>query len=326
MGFEPTPLEILSFLPTASWAKGPFLMSYYAISFSDCKTIFSFCGILICIGRQCLYHMEYNMPKSRTWTDDQLIFAVKSFNSISGVLSQLSLKAAGGNYKTIENAVKRLQLSTSHWTGQGHLRGKSHNWAPIRAFQDILVEDSDYTSTFKLKHRLIKASLLPLYECSVCHVSSWQGNNLALQLDHINGKNNDHRLENLRLLCPNCHSQTDTFAGKNKRKRVGPEGIEPPVAISAAALEATVSAIPPRPQNQCNKCQRPIQKRSSRCTYCKNDEKIAWPSKEELEKLVWLTSCSKLSKQLGVSDKAIEKRCKKLGISKPPRGYWAKQH
>lgn len=262
------------------------------------------------------------MPKSKTWTDDQLIFAVKLSYSIASVLSQLSLKVAGGNYKTIENAVKRLQLSTSHWKGQGHLRGKSHNWAPTRAFQDILVEDSDYTSTSKLKHRLIKASLLPSYECSICHVSSWQGNDLALQLDHINGKNNDHRLENLRLLCPNCHSQTDTFAGKNKRKRAGV--LELPVSISAAALEIAVSAIPSRAQNQCNKCQRPIQERSSRCTHCKNDEKIAWPSKEELEKLVWLTSCSKLSKQLGVSDKAIEKRCKKLGISKPPRGYWTK--
>lgn len=269
--------------------------------------------------------MEYTMPKSKTWTDDQLIFAVKSSYSIASVLLQLGLKATGGNYKTIQNAVKRLQLNTSHWTGKGHLRGKTHNWAPMRDFEDILVEDSNYVSTFNLKHRLIRANLLS-YECSVCHISSWQGKELALQLDHINGVNNDHRLENLRLLCPNCHSQTDTFAGKNKKKMVGPEGLEPPVAISAAALEAAVSAIPPRPQNQCNKCQRPIQKRSNRCTYCKTDEKIVWPSKEELEKLVWSTSCSKLSQQLGVSDKAIEKRCKKLGISKPPRGYWAKQH
>ena len=268
--------------------------------------------------------LEYIMVRSKNWTDDQMIQAVKSSYSIANVLSSLGLKIAGSNYRTVHRAVKRLQLDTSHWTGQGHLRGKTHNWSPSRDFQDILVKDSDYVSTFKLKHRLIKAKLLS-YECTICHISSWQNQELALQLDHINGINNDHRLENLRLLCPNCHSQTDTFAGKNKKKLVGPEGLEPPIAISAAALEAAVYAIPPRPQNKCNKCERTINKRSFRCSVCK-DEKITWPSKEELEKLVWSISCSQLSKKLGVSDKAIEKRCKKLGISKPPRGYWAKQY
>jgi hypothetical protein len=269
--------------------------------------------------------MEYGMAKTRTWTNEQLIFAVKSSYSIASVLSQLGLKITGSNYRTIKIAVKRLSLDISHWTGQGHLRGKTHNWAPSKALEDILVKSSDYTSTFNLKHRLIKANLL-LYECSICRISSWQSKKLALQLDHINGVNDDHRLENLRLLCPNCHSQTDTFAGKNKNKMVGPEGLEPPVAISAAALEAAVSAIPPRPHNRCNKCQKPINRRSSRCSDCKTDEKISWPSKDELEKLVWSIPCSQLSKELGVSDKAIEKRCKKLGISKPPRGYWAKQY
>ena len=161
--------------------------------------------------------MEYIMPKSKTWTDDQLIFAVKSSYSIASVLSQLGLKAAGGNYKTIENAVKRLQLNILHWTGKGHLRGKNHNWSPSTPLSNVLTEESTYTSTFRLKNRLLKDNLL-VYECSFCHISSWQGKELALQLDHINGVNNDHRLENLRLLCPNCHSQTSTFAGKNKRK------------------------------------------------------------------------------------------------------------
>ena len=53
------------------------------------------------------------------------------------------------------------------------------------------------------------------YKCQKCGISEWLGNPLTLQLDHINGVNNDHRLTNLRFLCPNCHSQTDTYAGKN---------------------------------------------------------------------------------------------------------------
>jgi len=269
--------------------------------------------------------MKYNMPKSRTWTDDQLIFAVKSSYSIANVLLQLGLKPTGGNYKTIENAIKRLQLNISHFTGKGHLKGKTHNWGRSKHLDDILSGVTDYSSSFKLKNRLLKEGLLS-YKCynEDCNISSWRGKKLALQLDHINGVNTDHRLENLRLLCPNCHSQTDTFAGKNKKKSVVAEGLDPLVSISTTTLETATSAILTQPQNQCNKCQNPIHKQSFRCSKCKNDEKIIWPAKEELEKLVWSISCFQLSKQLGVSDKAIEKRCKKLGISKPPRGYWAK--
>jgi 5-methylcytosine-specific restriction endonuclease McrA len=54
------------------------------------------------------------------------------------------------------------------------------------------------------------------YKCANCGIKEWNNLPLSLQLDHINGVNNDHRLENLRFLCPNCHSQTDTYSGKNK--------------------------------------------------------------------------------------------------------------
>jgi len=161
--------------------------------------------------------MEYVMPKNKKWEDDKLISVVNDCFSVAGVLTQLGLKAAGGNYKTIENAIRRLHLSTSHWTGQGHLKGKKHGWSVTIPLSAIMVENSTYTSTCKLKNRLLAQKLLT-YECSMCFVSSWHGKALALHLDHANGINNDHRLENLRLLCPNCHSQTDTFAGKNKGK------------------------------------------------------------------------------------------------------------
>lgn len=154
---------------------------------------------------------------NRTWTDDRLIQAVKEGYSFASVLTQLGLRVAGGNYKTIRDSIDRLQLNTDHWTGQGHLRGKTHNWSPSKPFKDILIKDSGYTSTNKLKHRLLKANLL-VYECSSCHLSNWRGKDIVLQLDHINGVNNDHRIENLRLLCPNCHSQTETFCGRNKGK------------------------------------------------------------------------------------------------------------
>lgn len=81
-----------------------------------------------------------------------------------------------------------------------------------------MVEDSSYQNTTKLKERIIAANIIP-YECAICgNKGEWQGQKLVLQLDHINGKHFDHRKENLRFLCPNCHSQTHTFSGRNKKK------------------------------------------------------------------------------------------------------------
>ena len=73
----------------------------------------------------------------------------------------------------------------------------------------------DYATRACVRKTIIRDNLLP-YECSECGISEWNGRKLALHLDHINGKNGDHRLENLRFLCPNCHSQTETYTGKNK--------------------------------------------------------------------------------------------------------------
>ena len=96
-----------------------------------------------------------------------------------------------------------------------------------RAFldEDVFVENSTY-ARHNIKRRLIQKSLKP-YVCEECGLNgNWNGKPLSLQLDHKNGVNNDHRLTNLRFLCPNCHAQQDTYAGKNigKNLSVGEDG------------------------------------------------------------------------------------------------------
>lgn len=92
---------------------------------------------------------------------------------------------------------------------------------------DVFVENGKHSSQF-LKERIIKDSLMP-HQCADCSLTdTWQGKPIVLELDHINGVGNDNRLLNLRFLCPNCHSQTATFRGRNinaKRVKVSDEAL-----------------------------------------------------------------------------------------------------
>lgn len=165
----------------------------------------------------------------RKWTDNDLIEAVKNAFSIKDVLDSLSLKVCGSNYATIKTHIRRLSLDTSHFLGQGWKKRKEHpscsvsNAALAKAntipLSQILVRDSTYQSTHNLKNRLWRNQILR-QECYMCGIGSvWQGSYLSLQLDHIDGDRTNNTVENLRILCPNCHSQTESFAGKNKRKK-----------------------------------------------------------------------------------------------------------
>ena len=79
---------------------------------------------------------------------------------------------------------------------------------------DILEGKHPTYQTLKLKKRLIEENVFE-YKCFVCSISNWNNKKISLQLDHIDGNNHNHKINNLRLLCPNCHSQTETWCGKN---------------------------------------------------------------------------------------------------------------
>lgn len=156
----------------------------------------------------------------RKYTDEQLIAAVKDSRSIRQVLSKLGLKEAGGNYKTVGNHIKKLGLDAVGLKGQSWSKGlKNLNHKPCKPLEEILV-DGSYCQTYKLKLRLIKLGLLE-YKCYIedCNIKDkWNSKPINLRLDHINGKNDDNRLENLRLICPNCDSQQETYCGRNKKR------------------------------------------------------------------------------------------------------------
>lgn len=82
--------------------------------------------------------------------------------------------------------------------------------------KDILEGNHPQYSTNRLKHRLYKEGI-KIPKCEKCGIEKWQNKPLTLHLDHIDGNSTNHNIENLRILCPNCHSQTDTYCGRNKK-------------------------------------------------------------------------------------------------------------
>ena len=157
------------------------------------------------------------------YTLEELKEAVKSSGSIRQTLIKLGVAPYGGNYDVFRKAVKHYGISTEHFHGQ--LWHPSDNTGIMRKsgekrrrkLKDILTEDSHYQSS-KLRQRLIEEGLKER-KCESCGLTEWMGQEISLELDHINGTRTDNRIENLRILCPNCHSQTPTYRGRNKKNK-----------------------------------------------------------------------------------------------------------
>lgn len=230
----------------------------------------------------------------------KFIELVENSNSITEVLSFFDMRNCGSNYLTL---VKRFKEEGIDYSKFSKNRTKTSGLKRRTPIDKILISNSKVHRGL-LKKTILNNNLIE-YCCDVCKLKPlWNNIKLVLILDHINGIYNDNRLENLRFLCPNCNSQTSTFAGRNKTKTIKTK-------ICGECFKEKCLII----SSCCSKCSR---KKNGR------KPKIVWPSKEELQKLVWGKPTTALAKELGVSDKAIDKWCKKYKINKPPRGYWRK--
>ena len=278
--------------------------------------------------------------------EQQIRDAVKNSRSYSSILKQLGLSPSGANYKWIKHQIRDYEIDTGHMTGQGWTLGMQNPIQNLNArpLSEVLVENSDYRSTNSLKKKLLKAGLLK-YKCKNCGINKWRDKPLSLQLDHINGVNDDNRIENLRLLCPNCHAQTETFAGANQAKATRKTYPGAPVdykyykdcvdcntPVSPAAARCSSCAAKYRHKAifevSCCHCSKPIGKRDKprvACRHCAGlmqDSKIAWPGLKELQNMVSEQSYLAVGKELGVSDNAVRKHIKlRLELEKRPMQY-----
>lgn len=155
-------------------------------------------------------------PRKCLSTDEELRQAVAGSLSVRQVLAWIGLVPAGGNYKTVQGRIKLLGLDTSHFTSAAWNVGARYKaFGRKAALEEILVENSTYAFTHGLRGRLLKEGL-KRHQCECCGLEEWCGQPIPLELHHCNGINNDHRLSNLHLLCPNCHALTNDYRGKNQ--------------------------------------------------------------------------------------------------------------
>ncbi len=147
------------------------------------------------------------------YTEEDLKEAVATSGSVRQVLQKLKLVEAGGNYATTKRRIDNLNIDTSHFHGQAWSSGK--NLGNRRPLEEYL-SNNHTISSHHLRNRLIKEGV-KLAKCEKCGIIEWNGQPAPLELEHKNGKHYDNSLDNLQILCPNCHAQTEHYRGRAKK-------------------------------------------------------------------------------------------------------------
>jgi len=145
-------------------------------------------------------------------------------------------------FSTFRRLAKKHDLYAPNPTQIGKNKKLNKKGGPVPIpLSSVLIERSKYRR-ISLKKRLVEEGYFE-YKCSICGISKWNNIPIILQLDHINGINDDNRIENLRLVCPNCHSQTDTYCGKSTKIKKNKERISDDVIIENIKISHNISEV-----------------------------------------------------------------------------------
>lgn len=229
---------------------------------------------------------------------------VKFSLTYTEILRRCGFENKGCNINTLKRRIKLEKINDDHISkGYNHNKGKTFPQYQItldEALKRYFIVNSQFRmATLK---SLIRRFKLKEYKCNSCGMEPvWNNKSLSLHLDHINGIRSDNTLQNLRFLCPNCHSQTENFAGKATKKLYF-----------------------------CKKCKKEKKfKTSNFCLKCasENNRKVERPSKEILQKEILEYPIELIGRKYGVSGNAIRKWCKSYELSPSPHeiGYWQKK-
>lgn len=232
------------------------------------------------------------MSRRVRFTEEEFRAAVADSTSISGVLRRLGLRVAGGNHGTVRKYLDLWQVPTDHFDPYAYQRQGGGGTREPQPLHEILVEHSTY-SRGHLKRRLYREGLKSPV-CELCGQGElWRGRRMALILDHINGVGDDHRLENLQIVCPNCAATLDTHCGRQNLK-----------------------------ERSCVRCGETFLPRASRQRYCSRNcgrhashghgprpetRKVPRPPYAQLVREVHALGWCGVGRRYGVSDNAVRK-------------------
>ena len=263
-----------------------------------------------------------------------LVELVPKCESNSEVVKSLGLPVNKNSMRAVYRRIKKLSLDCSHFK----VKPRRHHKYNKYSLEEILVENSFYKSTRYLKKRLIREGWFE-NKCHKCgQLPEWEGQTLIMVLDHKNGVPNDHRIENLWLLCPNCNSQTDTFAGRNAgnplaraASNIAPPYPPPEPRVRSKRREKKV--CPPESRVRSKRREKKVcllesctnKVKRSRNNYCSiaclsisgSSHKTKHPSAEQLQEDLNSMSWLAIGRKYGVSDNAVRKWAKALNVLPP---------
>ena len=236
--------------------------------------------------------LNIKFDRAYKYDEESLIKIVEKCKSKSECIKELGMKPNPGNYDTLNRYLKKYNISILHFNNSTkYLNEYIKNFVKIN-MSEILVVNSSYTNRTKLKERLYKEGYKER-KCELCGQSEiWKGKKMSLILDHINGINDDNRIENLRIVCPNCNSTLDTHCRGSKFEYNNEKRIEHDINHNLCAC----GEIKWKSSKTCNKCrglsQRKIKDR---------------PDKKILLKELETNNYVQVGKKYGVSDNTIRK-------------------
>lgn len=230
---------------------------------------------------------------------EEMTEIVKKSHNIKECLEKMGCPSGHGNYPTFYRYKRLYDLDTSHFTKKEIKNTKNRGeYRPIADYKDenpVLIKGSIFL------RKLVKEGYKE-YCCEKCGITEWNGEHISLQLHHKDGNHYNWDVDNLMVLCPNCHSQTDNYCGKSMRNKN-------------------------KKKYFCSECGKETSKKTKTglCAECmaKLQRKVERPSKEELKEILKSVNGNflELSRRFGVSDVAIRKWCRKYGLSDKSGDY-----